>query len=398
MTRRVLVALAWTVVAFDVLAVILVLVGLLPEPPSSPPGGSLIFVFLTASYGIVGARVVTRDVRNSVGWILWVQPTLIALSGAGVAYAQISVQRYGASLPGTALLGWAGSSSLVLFILLTALVIPMLFPNGRLRSRRWRPVAALVTLATTLTMTGMMFVDQPVLPGLPNPFGIPGAEAVLELASQVGAASTLLSLPLVVASVVVRFRRGSGVEREQVKWFAIGFLVPAILLLAALALQAVELLWVGAVASLGAIPITIGIAILRYHLYEIDRIISRTIGWALVTGMLVVVFAAFVVTLQAVLAPVTKENTLAVAASTLIAFALFQPLRRRVQRAVDRRFDRARYDGERIVAAFAGRLRDQVDLGSLEEEMARVAHEAVRPSGTAVWLRNARGDNSARVP
>ena len=120
-------------------------------------------------------------------------------------------------------------------------------------------------------------------------------------------------------------------------------------------------------------PIVIGIAILRYRLYEIDRIISRTIGWAIVTGLLVAVFAGLVVALQAVLAPVTKENTLAVAASTLVAFALFQPLRRRVQRAVDRRFDRARYDGQRTVGAFAERLRNEVDLGH-DPELDAAAH------------------------
>ena len=137
-----------------------------------------------------------------------------------------------------------------------------------------------------------------------------------------------------------------------------------------------------------------GVAILRYRLYEIDRLVSRTIGWALVTGVLAVVFVALVVTLQAILAPVTKENTLAVAASTLIAFALFQPLRRRVQRAVDRRFDRARYDGQRTVDAFAGRLRTEVDLPTLREALAATADEAVRPSTAIVWLAKGGGDRS----
>ena len=133
-------------------------------------------------------------------------------------------------------------------------------------------------------------------------------------------------------------------------------------------------------------PIAIGIAVIRYRLYEIDRLISRTIGWALVTGILVAVFGVLVVALQAALAPVTDESTLAVAASTLVAFALFQPLRRRVQTAVDRRFDRALYDGQRTIDAFAGRLRSEVDLTTIRTSLATTADEAVRPTTATVWL------------
>ena len=293
----------WAVVLLDLLAVSLVVVGVLPEPPSSPQGGPAIFVVLTATFGLVGARVIVRDSRNPVGWILWLAPTLLALSGPGVGYARLSVERFDASLPGTALLAWAGGFSLVLFILLTALVIPMIFPNGRLRSRRWRAVAVLVAASIGLTMTGMMFDPAPLLPGLVNPFGIAGAEEVLGLVRQVGAGGILVALPLVISSVVVRFRFGGTVERQQVKWFAVGILVPAVLLAMALALESVEWLWAGSVAALGLIPVSIGIAILRYRLYEIDRIISRTIGWAVVTGVLVAVFAGLLVALQAVARP-----------------------------------------------------------------------------------------------
>ena len=131
-----------------------------------------------------------------------------------------------------------------------------------------------------------------------------------------------------------------------------------------------------------AMPIAIGIAVTRYRLYEIDRLISRTIGWALVTGVLVLVFAGTVVGLQAILARITQGETLAVAASTLVAFALFQPVRRRVQTAVDRRFDRARYDGDRTAAAFTERLREQVDLAGLEADIAGVVDTALRPSSS----------------
>ena len=148
-----------------------------------------------------------------------------------------------------------------------------------------------------------------------------------------------------------------------------------------------DIAWSVGFIGLIALPIAIGIAILRYRLYDIDRLISRTIGWAMVTGLLVALFAGLVVVLQAPLAPLTKENTIAVAASTLVAFALFQPLRRRVQRAVDRRFDRARYDGQRTVDAFAERLRNEVDLGTLRGALVATAEGAVRPTGAGLWLR-----------
>ena len=134
-------------------------------------------------------------------------------------------------------------------------------------------------------------------------------------------------------------------------------------------------------------PIAIGVAILRYRLYDIDRLISRTVGWAIVTLVLLAVFGAGIVAIQAILVGVTQGETLAVAASTLAAFALFQPVRRRVQKAVDRRFDRARYDAARVVDGFSERLRDQLELATLGTEIVRVASETVRPASAAVWLR-----------
>jgi hypothetical protein len=389
-SRRGVAVLVWAIALLDVVAVSLVAFGVLPEPPSDPQGGGAIFLVLTVAFGVVGSRVVTRDPRNRVGWVLWTAPTLLALSGPGIGYARLSLEQHAGSLPGTALLAWAGGFSLVLFILLTALVIPLIFPNGHLRTTRWRPVAGLVGAAIGLTMIGLMFSPAPVLDGVDNPVGIPGAAGALELASQAGAGLILVSLPLVIASAVVRFRLGSVVERQQVKWFAVGIVVPALLLVLALAFQEVEALWVGSVAALGLVPVAIGIAILRYRLYEIDRLISRTIGWAVVTGVLVAVVAGLVVSLQAVLAPVTRENTLAVAASTLVAFALFQPLRRRVQRAVDRRFDRARYDGQRTVDAFAERLRNEVDIDAVVGDLSGTTGAAVVPITVGVWIRASR--------
>ena len=220
---------------------------------------------------------------------------------------------------------------------------------------------------------------------------------MLELANTLASLSAPVAFIGAFAAVATRYRRGSRVERQQIKWLLATALVGAIAFPAAFVSEIAGFPdAVGNVAivvgflGLVALPVAIAFAILRYRLYDIDRIISRTIGWAIVTALLVTVFAGAVVLLQATLAPFTQENTLAVAASTLVAFALFQPLRRRVQRAVDRRFDRARYDGERMVEAFAERLRDHVDLPTLRASLLTTTDSAVRPREAGLWLRTRR--------
>ena len=206
-------------------------------------------------------------------------------------------------------------------------------------------------------------------------------------------AALLGLIGLGLAGQVVRYRRGTEIERLQVRWLAAAVSVVLVGFIGLFLEQMIRptsgplASAVIAYAGILAMPIAIGIAVLRYRLYELDRLISRTIGWALVTGILVAVFALLVVALQAALTPVTDESTLAVAASTLVAFALFQPLRRRVQRAVDRRFDRARYDGQRTTAVFADRVRNEVDLWTLRDALVGTAAGAVRPSGAGLWLR-----------
>ena len=192
-----------------------------------------------------------------------------------------------------------------------------------------------------------------------------------------------------VVAVVVRYRRADEVERHQLKWliavaavaavaFPVAFIVPPS--------PVADAAFLAGLLALLALPLAIGIAILRYRLYDIDRIISRTIGWAVVSGLLVGAFAILVVGLQAALTGVTQGETLAVAASTLVAFALFQPVRRTVQRAVDRRFDRSRYDAQLTADAFAERLRDEVDLDTLAAELERTVSSAIRPTAASLWL------------
>jgi hypothetical protein len=276
-----------------------------------------------------------------------------------------------------------------LFVLFPA--VGTIFPDGRHIGPRWRLAlrgcAAMVALGSVATVIGPW--RDPDLP-IPNPLAIPGLPPeVSELGGGVAAAGLFLGLAVAVASVVVRFRRSTGIERAQLKWLVAGMSLFGLLfpLSYATELGPAGLIDVVSVLLGSLVPISIGLAILRYRLFDIDRLISRTVSWALVTGVLAAVFAGLVVGLQAVLSDVTQGGTLAVAASTLVAFALFQPVRGQFQRAVDRRFDRARYDGERTAAAFAERLRDRVDLVGLEADIASTVRAVLRPSAVGVWTR-----------
>jgi hypothetical protein len=196
-------------------------------------------------------------------------------------------------------------------------------------------------------------------------------------------------------SVIVRVRRARGTERQQLRWFATSLVcvvlgVGAGFLISSLVPGSANsgLAWIPAILAFTSVPVAVGVAVLRYRLYDIDRIISRTLAYAVITAILAIVFAALIVGLQALFANVTGTNTLAVAASTLVVAALFQPLRRRIQGAVDHRFNRARYDAQRTTDAFAGQLRNEVDLGKLRAALVDTVEEAVRPASATVWLRS----------
>jgi hypothetical protein len=204
-------------------------------------------------------------------------------------------------------------------------------------------------------------------------------------------------ITLVLVNLVLRFRRSVGVERQQIKWFLAVASVAAIAIVVSIVTVTGPISdtgWLVGLVAIGCLPLAVGIAILRYRLYEIDRVVSRTISYAVITAVLVVVFGGLNLVLEAALATLTQASTLAVAGSTLAVFALFQPLRRRVQAAVDRRFDRERYEGDRIARAFAERLRDEVDPERLRDEIDLVLAQTVAPARTAIWLRDERAARS----
>ena len=360
------------------------------------------FVFLFAGlwlYWALGAIVVLRADGHTVGWLFALAAPVTAWVFACYALGYVLTNQ----VPPAPMGSWLNLVGTLLFnpaIILLLPAVALVFPTGTLPGPRWRgPVAVVVALVVVRSVAvvlkpGPMGDDGPLNPLTPWLASMPqGVVDMLALVEAIGSLSILLGAALGVAALLVRARRSRGIERQQLKWLLVA-MVPAAILLP-LSLQpviAAAAPWIGtlSVATLPLAALAVAVAVLRYRLYDIDRILSRTIGWAMVTVILVGVFVGVIIGLQAVLAPVTDENTLAVAASTLVAFALFQPLRRGVQRAVDRRFDRARYDGERTAAAFGVRLRNEVDLAGLEADLTATIALVLRPGSTAVWIRNVR--------
>jgi len=294
--------------------------------------------------------------------------------------------------------GPLGVGAVVLFAYLA-----MAFPSGRLPGGRWgrsaRILLTAVGLLVALTAVGptinVNLIGAPNGTNVPNPLAIaPDAEIWRVLDPSLLFAVVISLLLAGVVSLVIRHRRARGLERQQLSWVvaAIAFVGLAILggiAWGAIAPQALDngTVWIPAIVAFATVPVSVGVAVLRYRLYEIDRIVSRTIGWAAISAILVAVFAAVILVTQAALASITSSNTLAVAVSTLAVATLFQPLRRWVQARVDRRFNRARYDAERTVAAFSDRLRDEVDLDQVGAEIAATVSRTVQPASVLLWLR-----------
>lgn len=324
---------------------------------------------LLSLYGVVGALVATRRPHNAIGWLILAAATMLAsaLPGdmvvAGLRETMPALAALAAPLPGM-LLGAA--------FYLILVFVPLLFPDGTLPSRRWRIVAGYTTVGLALQIV-LRATRTDETSALTTAAGIISAT----------------SIALALMAVVVRFRSGDRIQRQQIKWFAAAASVAAFGFLGSL-LPVDSPAWIIFMVGSALVPVAIGVAVLRYRLYEIDRIISRTISWALVTGLLVATFAGLVIGLTAALQSIAGGSSFAVAGSTLVVFALFQPLRRRVQTVVDRRFDRARYDAQRTAAAFAARLRDEVDIEAVMGDLGETVRASLNPTTLELWLRGAR--------
>jgi hypothetical protein len=338
-------------------------------------------------FGGVGAVLTWRRPGHLVGWILAVTGLVEAVDFATFEYGLASSA--GRGLPGGAYVGWVQLWIWVPFVALVAVYLVLLFPDGRVSSPRWRPVSWLAGGFAVVAVAGLAFSpgsDRPNLPGLTNPFGVAPA-AVPFGAAVAGLAGLVCCVVLAVSSLVARWRRGTAIERQQIKWLAWAGCLMAVALVPAVALSltpgtAARVASGALFAAVLAMPAAVGVAVLRYRLYDIDRVISRTLAYAIVTGVLAGVYAGLVLLATGVFA---IRTPVAVAAATLAAAALFSPVRRRVQREVDRRFNRARYDAEATVAVFAARLKDAVDLDAVRGHLASVVQAALEPAHLSVW-------------
>jgi hypothetical protein len=358
-----------------------------------------------APYAVVGALLAIRRPGNSIGWLLVAIGCALALLNITPIDATAEQFASGTAPWSEAVIAVLSGGATVKAVFLLLFALAVVFPSGRLPGGRWvrilRVVLAfavgLIVLSAFAPTISVTLSGSAQATSVANPIAIAPTAPIWRLLDL-----SALTLPVVIlmvcgtVSLVVRYRRADGIERQQLRWVvaAIAFLVAAIpgglvvsLLVPSLGDSGSGLAWIGAMVGFPLIPVAAGIAILRYRLYEIDRIISRTIGWAAVTAVLGAVFVTLVLVAQAGLAPVTGSNTLAVAAATLVVAALFQPLRRRVQALVDRRFYRSRYDAELIVMAFASRLRDEVDLTTTRLEILAAVDATVRPTSMGLWLR-----------
>ncbi len=357
---------------------------------------------LAVAFGGVGALIAFRVPGNRIGALLVAIGFWAAAIGFSAEYAAYGLVVAPGSVPFALAASWLATWVWVPFAGLPTTFLVLVFPDGQLLSPRWRPVAWLAAAAIVITSAAMALLPGPInnVPSLDNPLGVsPSTAPAIQAVAWLGFVLLATAVVLSAASLVLRVRRSAGVARQQLKWFAAAAVFagltlagPATLFNLAItgdpAAPTVKAFEVLTMIALLLVPIAVGIAVLRYRLYEIDRLISRTIGWAIVTGLLVTAFVALILALSSILEPLTGGSTLAVTGSTLVTAALFAPLRNRVQRAVDRRFDRGRYDGERLLAAFGERRRNEVDLVMISDDVLATVDRAVRPSHVGLWLRN----------
>jgi hypothetical protein len=362
----------------------------------------LVLVLPFLAFPLVGALIASEQPRNPIGWICLAVGIIWMIMLISTSYGWYGLVVRPGSLPFPAAIGSLGEWVWVPAIGLLGIYMILLFPDGRLPSRRWRPLAWLSGAAIVLISAGSALAPGPMdgLPGIRNPFGLEGypwvADATLSL--------TLL-LPLCIlasaVSLVLRFLRSGGEEREQIKWLAfsasilgLGFssyVIPGNILPDETV--GTDPLWQNLLEdavtlSFAGVPVAVGIAILRYRLYDIDILINRALVYGFLTTSLALVYLGGVVSLQYAFRGLTgQESTLAVVASTLAIAALFNPLRRRVQGFVDRRFYRRKYDAAKTLAAFGARLRDETDLAALSDDLVGVAMVTVQPEYVSLWLR-----------
>jgi hypothetical protein len=351
-------------------------------------GDTLILRAAFAAFLVVGCLILARRPGNVIGWIFTAVGLLTMTGGLVDPYAKYAYVTHPGSLPAPIVADWIDGWIWMPTIVLMLVFPVLLFPTGRSLSPRWRPVAWLAAATTAGYAVFEALSPTLELPDgrtVANPIGVAGVGNVdTNVLGVVLTVLALLSLVAAVCSLVLRFRRSHGTERQQLKWFTYA---GALMLLTPLGIFLPSLGNLPFVVVI-AVPIAMGIAILRYRLYDIDRLINRTLVYGALTVSLGLLYAAAVLLLGQVFGGVGEDPpSWAVAGATLAVAALFQPARRRVQALVDRRFDRRKYDAAKTVEAFSARLRDEIDLDTLSAELLAVVNQTMQPTGVSLWLR-----------
>jgi hypothetical protein len=413
MSHRAAALLAWLVGAMCV--VLLALTALLDyyyTPPFHNRGNSNVYQFFAVPslvYASVGAFVASRRPKNLVGWLLCLIGFVCVIQGFGVAYADYALLTDSAfSLPGGVYMACIGQSLVALTTLIPALtLLILLFPDGRLpdRSLRTVPWVAVVGSATSglWTVTSERVFDRY---SVPNPLWLGGALGdVVDGFGRLGAAAFLVCLAVAIITVFVRLGSAQGVERQQLKWFAYAAAVLLGMVFLSPWIAWILPEWLGfplGIAGFSALPVAVGIAVLKYRLYDIDHIINRTLVYGALTALLAAGYFATIMALQGIgnlvvqvpfRAVFGQTSALATVGATLAMAALFNPLRRRIQSFIDRRFYRRKYDARKTLEAFSTKLRDETDLNALSAELVGVVRETMQPAHVSLWLRPESGQH-----
>src|SRR5215211_6755063 len=391
--------LAWSLV---VLSVVLFVGGIALDQMtrSSAPGrlyyGPLDAVFTLATvltFSVVGAIIASRQPRNAIGWLFCGIGLVVGLNSLAGGYAEYRLSG-GSSLGSLAeTAAWFASWSWTLWVYVPTSFLLLLFPDGRLPSPRWRPVAWCAALGLIGFVAGIALEPGPLgdFPKITNPYGV--HSLILDTVAVTGVILASASMVASAVSLIVRMRRAGRAQRQQIKWLAYG---GALVVGAVFASGVISTIWspdVGiALTSFGllGLPIFTGVAIARYRLYDIDLVINRTLVYGALTAALVAVYFGGVATLQALMRALTgqeQQPQLAIVVSTLAIAALFNPLRGRIQGFIDRRFYRKKYDAAKTLEAFSFRLREETDLQALNGELTRVVRQTMQPAHVSLWLR-----------
>jgi hypothetical protein len=405
--------LAWSLWALTVvlmgLTVVFTALYPLPRNAATDALNFAVSVLFVATFSTVGAMIASRRPENPIGWVFCAMSLTLVVAVFTGNYAQHSLVVEPGALPNARTAAWVGNwiwlvafSPLGFFLLL--------FPDGRPPSPRWRIVGWLLGAALACWFVSQAFAPGPLVnagyESLDNPYGIEALGGILRV---VGGASSFLILATVLASafsIVVRFRRSRGDERRQIKWVAYAGALVALVVVAQLAAETtlpetdllIEVLNLGLVVVLTGVPIAAGVAILRYRLYDIDLVINRTLVYGALTILLVAIYFEGVILSQYTFRAFTgSDSQLAIVASTLAIAALFNPLRRRIQALVDRRFYRRKYDAAKTLERFSARLRDETDLDRLSGELVSVVRETMQPEHASLWLRGREPDRKLRA-